>query len=169
MQRAVLLSLALVAAVLSAVGGTADAAGSTIDVTTTADVVDGGDGLCSLREAITSANLDLVSGAAIGECPAGTASAADLIRVQVPGTILLNGTQLPTITDDVAIEGNGINLNAQQQCTGLLLIALALVDQVCPAAVQNASRASFGLDTSLMSRPSLIALFAQRSHDAIAR
>jgi CSLREA domain-containing protein len=41
-------------------------------VTTTGDVVNASDGLCSLREAIEAANNDAPSGGSAGECPAGT-------------------------------------------------------------------------------------------------
>lgn len=50
------------------------AAATTIDVTTTADVM-ANDGRCSLREAIAAANTDTPSGSAPGECPAGTPGA----------------------------------------------------------------------------------------------
>ncbi len=42
-----------------------------IGVTTTGDVVNGNDGLCSLREAVAAANTNTASGAAAGECIAG--------------------------------------------------------------------------------------------------
>ena len=38
----------------------------TISVTTPTDVVDGNDGLCSLREAVIAANINAASGAAAG-------------------------------------------------------------------------------------------------------
>jgi len=43
----------------------------TITVSTFSDVV-ANDGVCSLREAVTAANANAPSGAAAGECPAGT-------------------------------------------------------------------------------------------------
>jgi len=52
--------------------------GTTINVNTTADVISN-DGHCSLREAIIAANTDTQSGAAYGECSAG--SGADTINV----------------------------------------------------------------------------------------
>ena len=57
--------------------GTARAA--SITVTSTADVLSGADGLCTLREAIIAANSNAPSGAVTGECPAGTAAATDTI------------------------------------------------------------------------------------------
>ena len=49
---------------------------ATITVNSTADVI-ANDGECTLREAITAANTDMVSGAMAGECAAG--SGADTI------------------------------------------------------------------------------------------
>jgi CSLREA domain-containing protein len=60
------------------------------------------DGLCTLREAITSANSDTASGAASGECAAG--AGADTIIFTVPGTINLTSA-LPDITSNLAING----------------------------------------------------------------
>lgn len=63
-----------------ALGGAPPArASATITVTTTQDVLNGNDGLCSLREAIIAANTDTASGPATGECPAG--SGADTINL----------------------------------------------------------------------------------------
>ncbi|MEO8672659.1 MAG: choice-of-anchor Q domain-containing protein [Tahibacter sp.] len=66
---------------------------STILVSTTADSV-ANDGQCSLREAITSANTGVASGAAAGECAAPPAQTAVEIRVPT-GTfrITRSGTQ----------------------------------------------------------------------------
>jgi CSLREA domain-containing protein len=60
--------LALAAVVLLA--GVPDAAARAIDVTTNADTL-AADGSCSLREAITSANLDAAPFTGPGECPSG--------------------------------------------------------------------------------------------------
>ena len=54
-----------------------------IVVNTTNDNV-ANDGLCTLREAITAANNDTASGAASGECAAG--SGADTITFAIPNT-----------------------------------------------------------------------------------
>jgi len=50
---------------------------TTIMVNITSDVIDSGDGYCSLREAIIAANNDTPSGSENGECAAG--SGADII------------------------------------------------------------------------------------------
>ena len=61
-------------------------------------VVDGTDGLCSIREAVTAANDDVSSGAAVGECPAG--SGADTILIaQLHSIITLSGRL--TISSDL--------------------------------------------------------------------
>jgi len=78
----------------------ADYAPSTvINVTTSGDSLFN-DGLCSLREAIIAANTNTASGAAAGECPAG--STADTINLQT-GTYTLGlpggGTDTPQIND----------------------------------------------------------------------
>lgn len=82
-----------------------------IDVTTEADLV-AADGACSLREAITAANLDQASGAVPGECAAG--AGADTIRVPA-GTYSItragvedaNGYGDFDIRQDLAIVGAG--------------------------------------------------------------
>jgi CSLREA domain-containing protein len=60
------------------------------------------DGLCTLREAITSANTNSASGAALGECAAGFG--ADTISFTVPGTINLTGA-LPDLSSNLTING----------------------------------------------------------------
>lgn len=47
---------------------------ATINVTTTSDVIDANDGLCSLREAIIAANTKTPSGLIAGECPGDNAA-----------------------------------------------------------------------------------------------
>ncbi len=66
------------------------------------------DGACTLREAITSSNTNLASGALPGECGAGAAG-ADIIAFNIGAagvlrTISLSAV-LPTITETVAIAG----------------------------------------------------------------
>jgi len=68
-------------------------AGASLVVNTLSDADDGGDGVCSLREAITAANTDGV----YHECT-GTDFGADTITFSVSGTITL-GSTLPAITD----------------------------------------------------------------------
>jgi len=63
------------------------------------------DGLCTLREAITAANSDTASGATIGECAAG--AGADIITFAADYTITLVGSQLPAVTSEMTITGNG--------------------------------------------------------------
>jgi len=79
---------------------------TTITVDTAADVV-ANDGQCSLREAITAANTNSTSGAAAGECPAG--SGADTIAFTIgatgPQTITLSSA-LPNISEAVTIDGS---------------------------------------------------------------
>ena len=55
-----------------------------IVVNSTADTVNSSDGQCTLREAIIAANTDTASGAAAGECAAG--SGADTITFSIPTT-----------------------------------------------------------------------------------
>src|SRR5205085_11158351 len=79
--------------------------GNTINVNSLADVA-ANDGQCTLREGITAANADTASGAAAGECPAGSATGRDSIEIQVNGTITLTSA-LPDITSDMLIAGHG--------------------------------------------------------------
>ncbi len=60
---------------------------------------------CDLREAITNANADNQSGST--DCPAG--SGADVITFDADYTITLVGSQLPVITTEITINGNGID------------------------------------------------------------
>lgn len=53
---------------------------ATLQVTTTSDSV-ANDGACSLREAVTAANSQVASGAAAGECGAGTPAPYDEIQL----------------------------------------------------------------------------------------
>ena len=87
---------------------------NTITVNSTADVVDGADGLCTLREAITAANTDSASGLAMGECVAG--SGDDIITFTTSGTITLL-TALPDLSTSISINGPGANLLTVQRST----------------------------------------------------
>ena len=83
------------------------AVGNTITVNSTSDLVNGTDGLCTLREAITAANSNTASGAAAGECVAGSSSGSDTIDLTgLTGTITLTSV-LPNISSDVTINGPG--------------------------------------------------------------
>lgn len=80
--------------------------GAQITVNSSADVA-ANDGACTLREAITSANNDLPSGAASGECGAGSGS--DSIVFAIPGAgphiVAVGPTQLPDISQPLDIDG----------------------------------------------------------------
>lgn len=95
MSHAIRLALSLLLLPLSAKA-------ATITVTTTADN-ELADGLCSLREAILSAN----NNDAVGGCTAGTAG-FDTIAFNIPGAgphTITTATQLPQITQQVLIDG----------------------------------------------------------------
>src|SRR5438477_773447 len=87
--------------------------GATINVNTTADAINAGDGLCSLREAIIAANTNAASGGVAGECIAG--SGTDTINIPA-GTYTLTiapaGANDATtgdlnITEAVSLVGTG--------------------------------------------------------------
>jgi CSLREA domain-containing protein len=83
-------------------------AGVVITVTSAADTA-ANDGVCTLREAITSANTNTASGGAAGECVAGAVS-LDLIEFNVTGgcavpCTITPGTALPSITAPVIVNG----------------------------------------------------------------
>ena len=86
----ILAASALALAVLAIGPGPARAA--TITVTGTGTAV-ANDGVCTLIEAITAANDDAASGAAAGECPAG--SGADTIVLQAGATYTLTTDNNP--------------------------------------------------------------------------
>jgi CSLREA domain-containing protein len=73
-----------------------------IVVTTNADAI-ANDGFCSLREAILNATFDNQSGST--DCAAG--SGADTISFAGNYTITLAGSQLPGVTSNINIMGNG--------------------------------------------------------------
>src|ERR1043166_1082255 len=71
------------------------------------------DGLCTLREAITSANTQAASGAAAGECAAGSASNSITFSPALTaggGAPISLLSPLPYITNNVTISGPGPNL-----------------------------------------------------------
>lgn len=80
-------------------------AGNTITVNSIANVTNGTDGLCTLREAIEAANANAASGPAAGECAAGSSN-SDTITFTVVGTISLTSA-LPSIASDMSINGPG--------------------------------------------------------------
>jgi CSLREA domain-containing protein len=97
---------ALTALIASAVYVTPARAASIV-VNTAGDTVNAGNGLCSLREAITAANTNTASGPGAGECAAG--SGADTISFAGNYTITLSAGfgQLPIVTSPITINGNG--------------------------------------------------------------
>ena len=100
-------------------------AAGTITVNSQADTVSN-DGECTLREAIIAANTDTASGAAVGECAAG--SGVDTIEFAISGTASFTNagqdgytieptTAYPTITERVVI--NGYSQVGSQQNTAI--------------------------------------------------
>ncbi len=87
---------------------------ATLTVNSIADTA-ANDGVCTLREAITSANTDTASGAAAGECAAG--SGTDTITFSVTGIINLTGV-LPDISTNMTIDGPGAALLTVRRDTG---------------------------------------------------
>ena len=98
------LVVVLLAGILALRGTPAAHAAGGIIVNTDADTV-ADDGVCTLREAITAANSDSASGATAGECAAG--SGADTITFDADYTITLVVLQLPAVTSELTITGNG--------------------------------------------------------------
>lgn len=78
---------------------------ATIMVTSLADNVEI-DGQVTLREAIQAANSDAV----VDGSTAGSGADAIVFADGLAGTIVLGGTQLPTISDDLTISGPGAEL-----------------------------------------------------------
>ena len=83
-------------------------AGVVITVTSTADTA-ANDGVCTLREAITSANTNTASGAAAGECVAG-AVGLDAIEFNITGgcataCTITPATALPSVVAPVILNG----------------------------------------------------------------
>ncbi|PYQ68203.1 MAG: hypothetical protein DMF54_01535, partial [Acidobacteria bacterium] len=103
--------------------GYASLSAATITVTSPGDSIQN-DGLCTLREAIISANTNPVPAPPAGECANGTAG-ADTINFAIPGaglhTIILVGIGLPAITESVTIDGfTQSGATANSNATGAL-------------------------------------------------
>jgi CSLREA domain-containing protein len=90
------------------------AAAAPITVNSTSDAASD-DGLCTLREAITSANSNAASGASAGECAAGAGD--DTITFSVTGTINLTGA-LPDINSNMTISGPSAQLTVRRDTGG---------------------------------------------------
>lgn len=103
------------------------AAGNTITVNSTSDLANGTDGLCTLREAISAANNNTASGAALGECAAGSSSGSDTIILSgLAGTITLTSV-LPDISSDTTINGPGSSVLTIQRVTQGFSISIFLI------------------------------------------
>jgi CSLREA domain-containing protein len=96
--------LALVASLLGGALTVTPARAAGILVNSNADTV-ANDGACTLREAITNANGNSQLYASPGECATG--AGADTITFAANYTITLVDSQLPAITTEIAINGNG--------------------------------------------------------------
>ena len=81
------------------------AVAATIEVSSNADAA-ADDGLCTLREAINSANTDMVSGSMSGECSAGSGSDEIVFDAGVSGVIAL-ASSLPNTLGSITITGPG--------------------------------------------------------------
>ena len=88
--------------------------GAIIEVTTDQDVV-GDDGLCALREAISSANTDT----SVGNCPAGRGSDTIVLEADVTYVLSISGPNEDAnqtgdldISDDLTVQGNDATVDA---------------------------------------------------------
>ena len=98
---------------------------NTITVSATIMTINGSDGLCTLKEAIISANTNAVSGMTPGECVAGSSSGADTIVVPAGIYTLTTadntetnfGTSngLPLIVSPIIIQGAGASQTVIQR------------------------------------------------------
>ncbi len=93
----------LCAGLFLALIGIQPAYAASLTVNSAADTLNSGDGVCTLREAIINANNDNQSGST--DCAAG--SGADVITFAANYTITLVGSQLPAVTSQITITGNG--------------------------------------------------------------
>ncbi|MCB8921634.1 MAG: CSLREA domain-containing protein [Ardenticatenaceae bacterium] len=89
---------------------------ASLTVTTASDVLDGADGLCSLREAVYAANNNVPFGGVAGECAAGSDSETDVITLADGETYLLSvagADEDQTTTGDLDIVDNTAVLDIQ--------------------------------------------------------
>jgi CSLREA domain-containing protein len=97
----------LLMTLLGTLVGVQPAYAASIVVNSNADTV-ANDGVCTLREAITAANTNVASGAAVGECVAGDVTGTDAISFAANYEITLTSlSQLPAVTSAMTITGNG--------------------------------------------------------------
>jgi CSLREA domain-containing protein len=105
---------AAIAAAVALLAFPAFASANAITVNSTGDSA-ANDGTCTLREAITAANTNTISGAMANECAAGGASDAigfsAAFNGQIGDTIAL-GSLLPTITTDTDVVGGTCTTDA---------------------------------------------------------
>ena len=116
-RRSVLNILTLVALLVSLLGSAlvfTPAHASGISVNSGLDVVSAGDGKCTLREAIISANNDSPSGIIAGECASGSGN--DSISFTAGYLITLGGV-LPDVYTTIAIYGLGTGTTIIQAST----------------------------------------------------
>jgi len=99
-----LVSMILVAGVITPTLFSAAYAGTTIMVNSTADVLNGNDGQCTLREAVIAANNDASSGPGPGECPAG--SGVDTITFVDSGAPTIYTLTIVGAGEDAAATGD---------------------------------------------------------------
>jgi CSLREA domain-containing protein len=120
------------------------AAGSLITVTTLSDSRAAGDGQCSLREAITAANLNI--GNTNNDCNDGQSGESDQVQFSVDGTVLLT-SNLPAITDSVWIDGHlSVKVDGQDSYTPFSIIGGGL--ELSDIVVQNGFGAFGGAITN---------------------
>jgi hypothetical protein len=110
------------------------AAGTTIAVTSVVDLV-ANDGVCTLPEAVTSANSGTASGAAAGECaPGGPATLITFAPALSGQTIALTAAQDSAagpsgfgVTSDIAIDGlvGGITIARSNATPSMRLFCVA--------------------------------------------
>ena len=88
--------------------------GATLTVTSTADVLDGSDGLCTLREAVIAVNTASPSGVVAGECPGGDGLSDEIVLTSASYGLSIGGTQEDLgatgdldVLQDVVIRGVG--------------------------------------------------------------
>jgi hypothetical protein len=113
------LARALGAAALIAALAPAAAPAATIPVDTNQDLIDEFDDLCSLREAVTSANTNAADA---NDCVDGESSVQDVISLDATGTYLLTGPgdeDSNNIGDlDVHTDGTGVRLSGDLDAFG---------------------------------------------------